>query len=126
MYINKIMNMSVLRDKKTGNIIVRNGVATPTWLAPVALRFFKVAGAKFFEQRVAQEVLARASLDALGFTPPLRNSRKRDERGEVIAEAQQWFLQAGQDYQDICDLAGMDSIALRNTVIAIFNARGVS
>ncbi len=126
MYVNKVINMSVVRDKKTGAIVVKNGAAIPTWMAPVALRFFKISSARTFVERVAQEVLARAALDALGFTPPLRNTRKKDERGEVIAEAQDWFLRSGEDYQSICDLAGMDSMALRQTVSSLFRERKIA
>ena len=124
MYRNKILHMAVERGRE-GAIIVKDGKATATWLAPVAREFFVMPVAASFCERLAQEVLARAALDALGFTAPLRQTGK-DDRGQLIVESQRWFLEQSEDYVFICNLAGADPERMKKAVTALFLERKIS
>lgn len=125
MHTGKIIHMSVERDGK-GAIVVKSGGAVATWIAPVAIHFFRASKPVNFWEWVGQEVLARAALDALGHTPPLRNTRSPYERQQTIAEAQDWFQRAGADYQEMCELAGMPPLVLRDAVLGIVRERKIA
>jgi hypothetical protein len=130
MHVAKLINLMAVRHKsggpgKTGTLVVKDGKAIPTWLAPVACYFFKAEKAMAPEQILWREVAARAVLDALGFTPPLRNNKSPYERGATITEAQRWFRHDGEYMRSIFEMAGIPHEPVRAAVLRLIEERKI-
>ena len=58
------------------------------------------------EKQLWQSVIYRAALDAT--YPPQKKRGKRSEAEMARIDADRWFRQAGRDFREVCNLAGMD------------------
>lgn len=130
MHVAKLVHMMAERHKTggasiKGTLIVKAGRAIPTWISPVAKFFFQAERPLCPEQAVWREVAARAVLDALGVTPPLRNNKSELERGAVIREAQSWF-RSGDDAPLVFRLAELPFESVRNAVLNIIQERNIA
>lgn len=66
------------------------------------------------QQALWREVIARATLDALGFAYDQEDS----DRGFVVAEARRWFKFVSEDLETVFSLAGMEYEPLRTIVLS--------
>jgi hypothetical protein len=69
---------------------------------------------------VCQQVIYRALCDALGFT---NLPHDKEEHRRCVNEARAWFIEAQDEYRDICDIAGMDAVIVRQTATQLIYAR---
>lgn len=83
---------------------------------------------KFFHQadnpddcnaQLWREVLARAVLDAFGFTELSKGNGKRKD----IAEARRWFRSNSADMQEVFLLAGIDHVPFCRAMVKHLNER---
>jgi len=67
------------------------------------------------EQALYQDIVARAVMDACGYTG--LNIPKRQD--EIMREARLWFKFGGEDRSMIFELAGLEEERIRQAIIAI-------
>lgn len=130
MHVAKLVHMMAERHKTggpsvKGTLIVKHGRAIPTWIEPVARFFFRAERATCPEQSLWREVAARAVLDAIGITPPLRNNKSELERGAVIQEAQAWLLR-DETALFVFSIAGVPYDSVRRALLKIIRERKIA
>jgi hypothetical protein len=130
MHVAKLVHMMAERHEsggpgKRGTLIVKDGKAVATWIAPVACYFFAADRPSCGEQVLWREVAARAVLDALGVTPPLRNNRSPYERATVIAEAQRWFRHHERNVEEVFYMAGMKYEPVQRKLLELIQERQI-
>lgn len=69
---------------------------------------------------VFQQVIVRALCDALGFT---NLPHDKSEHLRTVQTARTWFLENGEDFQLMCDLASLDPYKVRSVVLSLIHAR---
>lgn len=102
----KILERMIAERDRNGELVVTDDdVPVPTWVAPVAIPFYKAERPVSKEQALWRGVAARMVLDALGFTNTL--GKGRNEHIKTIADAQQWFRYDDADVEEVFYLAGV-------------------
>lgn len=69
---------------------------------------------------VFQQVIIRALCDALGFT---NLPHDKEKHSKTVNQARTWFIENGEDFQLMCDLASMDAFKVRTVSLALIHAR---
>lgn len=95
-----------------------NNKAIATFMSPVVIHFYKADEPRSPEETLWRWIAARAVLDALGFTPPLRNSRNNKEHLATMHEAQSWF-RTGWQAKEVFTNAGMPYEPVRDSVLKL-------
>lgn len=72
------------------------------------------------ELKLWRAVILRAICDAVGFTNEHKTKRAHLEAEQ---DAKLWFLEAREDFCDICEYAGFDSEKVRAGVVKLIEAR---
>ncbi len=128
MHVAKLINLMAERHRSgphKGDLVVKNGRAIPTWVAPAAAHFFRAEKPLCPDQVLWREVAARAVLDALGFTPPLRDNKSTGERYITIIGAQNWFRKDDENVTAVFNMAGMQPGPVVSSVLSLIDARSI-
>lgn len=127
MSLSNLVRLLVKRDKR-GDAILKDGKPLPTWIAPVALHFWKVdkpnaklRGCSTPEELLWRETAARLTLDAIGFTSVANKSKQ--ERVKAMAEAQAAFRYDPESVMLIFAAAGVDFRPVLDAVLEIIDKR---
>ena len=74
------------------------------------------------EIRLWQSVILQALLDCGNLSRSVNPSYPDWKHRQITEEARQWFREQGQDFEDVCSLAKLDSRLIRKVALRI--ARG--
>lgn len=65
-------------------------------------------------------MVLRSLWDALGFTGL---SRSKKEHHDTVSDAREWFHEGNDDFEEVCEMAGLDSRKIRSAALRLIAAK---